>query len=395
MIRKRLLFPEDIRESLKRRFQNQRRNWLSDRGDWPLVMPLGSPTERDVAEDVAGIRAWVTAWSGWHGAGEISWEDRHWPRLGSQRVPTGFSLASSEQVALVIGQQPQWNRACERYRRLIAEWPILAGDSVLPRYFDALADYEANDFERLCSLMSWLEGNPRSALYLRQLPVEGLDTKWVERRKSLVTELMRAVRGEFEERDLFAVCGLRRPPHRIRVRLLCPNLRTTIGGLLDFEAPVDEIAALPMSASVALIVENLESGLALPDLPGVVAFMKLGVAVGILDAIPWLRGIDAVYWGDIDTHGYAILERARRVLPGLKSALMDKETLLSHRNLWVEELVQNDAELPFLLDHERTVYEGLRSQTWGRNIRLEQERIPWASALKVLEMSLIGSREGR
>lgn len=393
MSRKRLLFPEDIRETLARRFQNQRRNWLSDGGDWPLVIPLGSPTERDVAEDVAGIRAWVTAWSGWNGAGEISWEDRHWPRLGSQRVPTGLRLSSSEQVALVVGQQMQWNLARERYRRLIAQWPKLAGDSVLPRYFDVLTDYEATDFERLCSLMSWLEGNPRSALYLRQLPVEGLDTKWVERRKGLVTDLMRAVLGELEECDLFAVCGLRRPPHRMRVRLLCPNLRKTVGGLLDLEAPVDEIAALPMSPTTALIVENLESGLSLPDLSGVVAFMKLGAAVSILDVIPWLRGIDAVYWGDIDTHGYAILERARRVLPGLKSALMDKETLLSHRNLWVEELVQNEAaDLPLLLDHERTVYEGLRRQTWGRNIRLEQERIPWASALRVLEMSLVGSR---
>jgi hypothetical protein len=120
--------------------------------------------------------------------------------------------------------------------------------------------------------------------------------------------------------------------------------------------------------------------------------MKLGGAVGVLDVVPWLQGIDAVYWGDIDTHGYAILNHARRALPGLRSVLMDKETLFNYRNLWVEEPVQNDgAELSLLKDYEQIVYEGLHSHAWGRNIRLEQERIPWACALKVLQVAFLRS----
>ena len=392
MSRKRLLFPEEVRESLTRRFDNQHRNWLNQQGEWPLVMALGSPTERDVTEDAPGIRAWVTAWSAWHDTGEISWEDRQWPRLGQQRIPTSFTLVSAEQLATVVGQQRRWTCACERYGRLIIQWPILAGSSVLPRYFDVLADYSGTDFERLCSLMLWLERNPRSALYLRQLPIEGLDTKWIERRKGLVTDLVCAIRGEFQEADFFAACGLRRPRHRIRMRLLCPSLRKVVGGLEDVEAPLEEIAALPLAPVAAVIVESLETGLALPDLPGVVALMKLGGAVGVLDVVPWLQGIDAVYWGDIDTHGYAFLNHARRALPGLRSVLMDKETLFNYRNLWVEEPVQNDgAELSLLKDYEQIVYEGLHSHAWGRNIRLEQERIPWACALKVLQEAFLRS----
>jgi len=38
----------------------------------------------------------------------------------------------------------------------------------------------------------------------------------------------------------------------------------------------------------------------------------------------WVQNTDAVYWGDVDTHGYVILDRARRILPGLKSVLMDR-----------------------------------------------------------------------
>jgi hypothetical protein len=395
MNRRRLLFPEEIRELLTRRFNNQHRNWLRHEGQWPLVLGLGSPTERDVTEDVAGFRSWAAAWSAWHDIGEVSWEDRQWARLGRQRIPTSLRLASSDEVARVIGQQMRWTLACERYGFLTTQWPRLNGNSVLPKHFDVLAEYSGTDFEGLCSLMLWLERNPKSDLYLRQLPIEGLDTKWIERRKSLATELICAIRGESEECDFFIACGLRRPRHRIRVRLLCPTLRKVVGFLEDIEAPLEEIAALPLAPAGAVIVENLETGLSLPDLPGVVALMKLGVGVGVLNTVPWLQGIDAVYWGDIDTHGYAILNHARRALPHLRSVLMDKETLFSYRNLWVEEPEQDDStQLPLLKDHERTVYEGLRSDAWGRKIRLEQERIPWACAIEALKKELLRTYSG-
>jgi len=354
------------------------------------VIALGSPTERDVGEEVGDVRAWVAAWSAWQEVGEISWEDRQWSRLGRQRIPASFKLASADQVAAIVGQQVRWSRACERYQRLIAQWPILARNSVFRRQYDALADYNTNDFERLCALMLWLDHNRKSGLYLRQLPIEGLDTKWVEARKALVTDLVNATQGEPHDSDFFAACGLRRPRYRIRARLLCADLRKAVGGLEDIEAPLEEMAALPLVPAKLVIVENLETGLALPDLPGVVALMKLGGALGILGSLPWLKGIDALYWGDIDTHGYAILARGRRVLPSLRSALMDRETLLNYRNLWGEEPVQNGtADRSLLKDQERMVYDGLLSQAWGTNIRLEQERIPWASALEILKDALL------
>jgi hypothetical protein len=167
-------------------------------------------------------------------------------------------------------------------------------------------------------------------------------------------------------------------------------MRKVVGGLEDVESPLEEIAALPLTPKAAIIVENLETGLALPEFPGVVALMKLGFAAGVLKDVPWMRGLDTLYWGDIDTHGYAILNSARRALPGLRSILMDKETLFEYRKLWVEEPEQNDGlELPLLTDCERTVYQALHSQVWGNKVRLEQERIPWPDALAALEKSLL------
>jgi hypothetical protein len=266
---------------------------------------------------------------------------------------------------------------------------MLSDGSALTSKFNVLADYSAVDFERLFSLLVWLEANPASNVYLRQLPVEGLDTKWIEQRVGVVTGLLRAIRGLTSDTGFHELCGLLKPPHRIRVRLLCPELRRAVGGLRDIEAPACELAALRIAPTSAVIVENLDTGLALPDMPGAVGVMKLGNAVSALGGISWLTDLQAVYWGDLDTHGFAILDRARRVLPGLRSVLMDEVTLFEHRGLWGQEPVQcPDLELPHLDTAERVVYQGLRANSWGQKVRLEQERIPWAPALEAVHRTL-------
>jgi hypothetical protein len=235
-------------------------------------------------------------------------------------------------------------------------------------------------------MLDWLERNPASGLASRQLPVIGLDTKWLEKRTGIITDLLKSIRNSDESGDFYAVCGLRRPKQRVRVRVLCPQLRALVDGLNDIEAPTHELAALSIKPQRVIVVENLETGLALPDMEGTIAFMRLGNAVSLLAEIPWLRDCDTVYWGDIDTHGYAILNRARSLFPQLASVMMDQETFLAHRELWCEESVQcPEVELPWLTESEREVFEGLRNGTWGSQLRLEQERISWQRALENIQ----------
>jgi hypothetical protein len=158
----------------------------------------------------------------------------------------------------------------------------------------------------------------------------------------------------------------------------------------DIEAPVTEVAALPIAPERALIVENLETGLALPDIPSCVCFMKLGLAVGLLAEIGWLRTTPRVfYWGDVDTHGFVILDQARRVVPQLESILMDEHTIETHSHLLTEEPTQaSAARLQNLTDGERHVLRGLYEGRWRQKPRLEQERLCWPEALNTLFASL-------
>lgn len=388
---KKLLSPEAARDFLVRRFNNQHQTWVVGGGSWPLDVSLGAPTEKDIAEDPGAVRSWASAWQSRNGPGEVAFEERQFARLGKHRLPVSLTFSDAGQVAAAVGQARRWSTAAERYQRMLSRWPLLAQGSALASKFDVLADYAVEDFERLTSLLAWLEVNPKSGLYLRQLPVEGLDTKWLEKRTGLVSTLLRALRVAVpdDESDFHELCGLRKPAHRVRVRLLCPSLHTLVGGLCDIEAPVGELARMPIAPRAVVIAENLETGLALPDVPGVVVVMRLGNAVSALGTLPWLQSAGAVYWGDIDTRGFAILDRARRAVPHLRSVLMDESTLLRHRALWVQEATQcPNVPLETLTAEERACYDSLRTHTWGQRVRLEQERLGWSEAMGTLMQAL-------
>lgn len=383
--------PEDVRQTLVRRFQSKHREWLiGDTGEsqWPLEVPLGLPTEQAALRQVDGVRAWVNAWQGWQGVGTLSWCDRRWKALGVQRLPEKLALRGPEDVAMWIGESARWERAQSRYRALIARWPVLAQQ--LPRYFDVLADYSDADYQRLTEMLDWIASHPYSNLYPRQLPVSGLDSKWLEGRKGLLTDLVAAIQEDSSsDLDFYQRCGLKAPPLLVRMRVLDQSLRAHVGGVGDITAPVDDLAGISWPVSHVFIVENLQTGLAMSDMPGAVVFMRLGYNVDVLARLPWLARARCIYWGDLDTHGFAILHRARSYIPELQSVLMDEETLLRHNALWVDEAAQHSAaELTLLTKDEQQLYRDLKQQRWGQNVRLEQERIDWAAAWNVLQRSL-------
>lgn len=389
-------FPDDVQKELKRRFKNRHREWLeasgvpdmSEANIWPLEVNLGIPTENQALKQVEDVRAWVAAWQSWNGVGSLSWGDRRWRKLGTQSVPEKLLLSGPGEVAQWIGEADRWDRAQQRYRDLIGRWPQLAGN--LTRYFSILADYSEMDYRRLTDMIAWIEKNPASNLYPRQLPVSGLDSKWLEKRKGLLADLVGSVRGESSsESDFYGRCGLNAPPQLIRLRILDDSLRQRVGGLSDLSAPWEQLVELDLPVSNVFIVENLQTGLAFDDLPGSVVIMQLGYGVDVLGRLPWAASAQCIYWGDLDTHGFAILNRARSYLPELKSVLMDEATLQSHQDLWVEEKDQHAAEaLPLLTNPEQTVYQSIKRNAWGQNVRLEQERIAWDIAWKILQQEI-------
>ena len=379
--------PRNVEQLLLKRFANSHRDWLaavSGGGDWPLTIALGTPTESDALREVDAVRAWVAAWREWQGAGKLDWVMRQWKVLGAQRLPATLTLDCPADVARWIGQHDRWQRATQRFAVLTQRWPVLAAK--LARLFGVLADYDDADFARLVGLLAWLCANPASGLYVRQLPIAGVDSKWVEGRKAVLCELMTLLRDvSCDAADFYQLCGLKKTAAQLRMRILDPRLRQHVGGLGDITAPLADIANIALPASTVFIVENLQTGLAFRDTPGAVVVMALGYSVDLLAQVPWIARARCVYWGDIDTHGFAILNRARSCLPAVESVLMDQQTLLQFRELWTDEKVPHGAaELSLLTDAESAVYRLLKTNALAQNLRLEQERIAWDYAWSVL-----------
>jgi hypothetical protein len=380
--------PEQAREQLAKRFASRHRDWLRslDRRDgWPLEIALGIPSEVEAAQGIDSVGAWAQGWRDCGRPGRIVWTERRWKNLGRQTLPEKLVLESAEEVAGWVGQTARWRRAAGRYRDLIRSWPPI--EKALSRCFDVLADYSAGDFERLTGMLAWLEANPASGLYPRQLPVPGLDSKWLETRTRFLADLLCALRGGGSaEQGFYELCGLRPVPALVRMRILDADLRRRVDGLSDISAPLSDLATLGFCPSRVFIVENLQTGLAFPDLPGAVLFMRLGYGVDVLAALPWLAHARQYYWGDCDTHGFAILNRARSYFPDMRSVLMEERTLHHHRPLWVEEPDQHPADdLPLLTPAERGVYKALKANAWGPKVRLEQERLAWVYALQAIQ----------
>jgi hypothetical protein len=378
-----LKFPDDIRKILIRKFQRQHQEWLKH--SMPLLkINLDIPTEQEALCQQKDVQAWIATWKTWRGCGSLIWAERCWRRLGTQNVPEKLILNSPEDAVSWIDKTDEWSRVVVRYKAIAQRWPALI--DVLTKHYSFLACCNETDYARLIEMLKWINTNPLSNLYPRQIPIAGIDSKWLEHNKKLVCELAAIIKGD-NSTDFFEICGLKPLPQLIRMRILDPHLRNKMGGLCDISIPIKEAANLAISPGKVFIVENVQTGLAFEDLPGSVVIMGLGYGVDIFEKFSWLRNIRCIYWGDIDTHGFAILSRARIYLPALESILMDEATLLSHRHLWVEENKQHSlGELPLLTNNEQKIFRSLKGNVWGQNIRLEQERVCWETAWSVIQL---------
>ena len=217
--------------------------------EWPLDLPLGAPDEREAQRQPDAVRAWIAAWAAWSGTGELVWRERRWRTLGVQSLPERLLLHEPASVAAWLGEGQRWQRASSRHRHLVARWPGLRAR--LARDFDLLADWDATEIERLENLVAWLEANPQSNLYARQLPVAGIDSKWLEGRMTLIADLVAALKEAAGcDLDFYQRCGLKPLPHIVRLFLLDERLRRLAGGLRDISARPEE-AGCARSAGIA------------------------------------------------------------------------------------------------------------------------------------------------
>lgn len=386
-----MLFPPEVIAWASQRWNRNRRAWLDGVGTWPLVRGLEPPTGTDIRARLDDVTRWTSAWASVQlPAGvKVERETFQMRGIGAQTLPVRIDFVSPDAVAGFAGQAEAWNRVVHRRAMLMRIWPALTDSAGLGRLYDWLEAASDADVERLVAVASWMLANPASGLYLRQLPIIGLDTKWIESgQRRAVAVLVAALRGAMDaggdsEREFLRLCGLRSPESRVRIMVLDPGLRRLVGGVRDLQAPLSDLAALAWAPRATLFVENLACAHSLPDMKATVSVVGLGRAVTLAGALPWVQRSQTFYWGDIDTDGLEILSLARGVFPTMRSVLMERETLLQYRDRWVVEGTVNErAARERLSVEELGLYKELLANEWAgwsepQGVRLEQERLDW------------------
>jgi hypothetical protein len=193
-----------------------------------------------------------------------------------------------------------------------------------------------------------------------------------------VLERARTPAARFADRH-----GLLHPPELVRFRLLDPAI-PLLGDARDVMVTAEAFSTLRLPVTSVLVTENLVNFLALPERPCSLAVFGAGYGFSSLTDAAWLQNCEVLYWGDLDTHGFRILDQLRAVHPHVSSVLMDQATLLAHRELWGVEASPSRAQLTRLTAEEARVYESLGGDTYATGVRLEQELIRWDWVLERL-----------
>lgn len=356
---------------------------------FPLRLPLKRPKNNEINQNFAEISNWIQDLKR-ESKSEIGYgyEVEEKPvvnrQSGRNKLPTHAVITTVQDALYLLKKQREADRFLELSRGICSEWPSLS--DWIAQYPHKVLESE-KDWQSILSVLRWFFDHPRCGLYLRQLDIHGIDTKFIERRKGLLTELLNIILPESSidpESSTFEVrFGLQAKPALVRFRLL--DRVHYIQGMSDFTVPVDQFELWHPPISRIFITENEINGLCFPDMKDGLVIFKLGYGIDVLRKTEWLKTKKIYYWGDIDTHGFAILDEARSFLPQIQSIMMDETTLISHRNLWCTEEKPFLGQLNHLTDNEYRLFCELQGNVWGKGVRLEQERISFSFVQRAIE----------
>ncbi len=357
---------------------------------FPRRLKFKSPTSSEMSTHFEDVRLWIAQVSEIKGIRLKHQEVSH-RIIGKNSVPREAWIESCGDALLLIGKK----QAAEKFYQL---WQSTTTEhsELIPwlkrRPLQALALYD--QWPQILRVVSWMKQNHRPGIYLRQVDVIGVHSKFIENNRSVLLELLDlalpvdALDLTYSGAKKFSQrYGFREKPLLVRFRILDQELSIFGGAQEDVTLDANTFARLKLNLSRVFIVENEINFLAFPAMPRSMVVFGAGYGLDYLSRISWMQNLDVLYWGDIDTHGFAILNSARTYLPHLRSILMDQGTLLAHQYVWGVERDQHGAgNLEALSEPDYEMYQALKNGRWGQNIRLEQEHIDWKYAEGILRL---------
>jgi hypothetical protein len=356
----------------------------------PLRLRLVGPSSTELAERFDAVRVWMCdlgchASAGHAPSYRIAMREFRHRVVGVNAVPDAIWLDTLDAALVLIDKKRDARQFVHVVDATLVQQPAL-----LPwlhkRPLHALA--LAHEWPRLLDVVAWLQAHPRPGVYLRQVDLPGVDSKFIEAHRGVLAALLDLAlplasidssatgAGQFCRRY-----GFKDKPLRIRLRWLGESAALLPAtGEQDVAVTRAAFERLSLPVRRVFITENEISFLAFPAMADSLLIFGAGYGLDALAGVAWLQACRVYYWGDIDTHGFAILDQLRAHLPHAQSLLMDRETLMAHADQWGQEPLPVLRDLPRLTTKEHALFDDLRHRRFGlapgtAKARLEQERI--------------------
>ena len=346
---------------------------------FPIRLRVKLASATDVAERFDQVRGWITQLRAAKRYRVEMQTVRHRVQ-GANLVPSQVWLDTVNDAVAVINKADDLARfealVSATAQRRTALMPWLAQSPLRALVL-------ANVWTRLLDVIDWLEAHPRPGVYVRQMDLPGVHSKFIEAHRGVLTELLDvALPADAIEPTALGVSqfarryGFRDKPQRVRFRMLDPA-RSLLPQVVERDVTLDaeSFARLDPHVSTVFITENEVNFLAIPDVPDSLVIFGAGYGFDLIADAAWLSRCRLLYWGDIDTHGFAILDQLRASWSHVESFLMDHETLLAFAAQWGTEEQPTRSELSRLTAQEQSLFDDLRNNAIANNLRLEQERI--------------------
>ncbi len=387
--------PKDLKAQLARQWERGEllRDAVTGHERFPLRLTIKPPTSADITDRFNEVRAWVAELSSeWAqpNAVRVEWQTHKHRVQGTQSLPACVWVQTLEAALLWLGKRKDWERFSAQVASTRQMHPALL--PWLEKHpHQALALHA--EWPRLLAVVGWMLAHPRPGIYLRQMDVPGVHSKFIEAHRGVLTALLDlalptdAVNTHETGVSQFpARYGFLQKPMRIRLRVLDPAMALVPGATCpDVTLDADSFSRLSIGVQHVFITENETNFLAFPPVRNAIVIFGAGYGWDALARSHWLKNCQIHYWGDIDTHGFGILDQLRGHFDHVVSFLMDRATLDAHAVFWGSEDKPLRVDLHQLTPQERALYDDLRDNRIRAGLRLEQEHIAFHWLTQCLE----------
>ncbi len=382
--------PNDLRRILRKEWDRGAvlRGVVDGVSMFPFRFRMTRPTNDELSSRFDEVRKWVQALATMPDV-RVEWREQGTRSIGRNAVPGNVWVDDIDAAARILDEAANLASFRATVATTRTRAPILM-DWVANHPMDALG--VSQEWARILAVVAWIRANPHPGIYVRQVDIAGVDTKFIERNSAV----LRSILDQVLPAD--AVCvdhvsfdgryGFQLAPQTVRIRAIDPALLVLPStGDRPVTLTLEDFTQL-QGVERVFVTENYVNFLAFPPARSALVVFGEGYDVGKIAKAPWVHQVPVHYWGDIDTHGFAILDHLRSVLPHVSSLLMDHATLYAHEAQWGHEPMPTRRDLPNLHAEERALFDDLRDNVIRSQLRFEQERTAFHLVVEAIDRAI-------